>query len=149
MTVKANKRQAHKHPLWGRWRYWRQACYNLDSPNYAYVGARGIGIDFSDFWHMADYVMRHLGPPPLGSSSRLARIDQSGNFAPGNLRWETGSELVGRNSRSIQIKIGRRRQCLSKWARDLHMDPRLVYNRVRSYGWDHKRALTTPVKKYR
>jgi hypothetical protein len=132
------------HPLFARWRYWHQVCYNPNNNDYPKIGGQGIQVKFDDFWDMANWVESNLGLPPLGSSSRLARIDQNGNYAPGNLRWETGSELVGRNSRSIQVTINGQTKCLNQWARESGLKMATVYNRIKRYGWSVERALTTP-----
>lgn len=138
------------HFLYPRWRYWQQACHNPTSPSYPYIGARGIKVSgFKDFWAMVDYVETNLGPPPLGSGSRLARIDQKGDYAPGNLRWETGSQLVSRNRRSLKLAYNGKKQCLSAWCKELGLKRSTMYTRLRKYNWSVKRAFETPIREQR
>jgi hypothetical protein len=82
-----------KHPLYGTWSGVRWRCVSADCPNYADYGGRGIQIwpawrdDPARF--IAD-VTAELGERPVGLS--LDRIDNDGDYRPGNLRWATQSE---------------------------------------------------------
>src|SRR5208283_2249820 len=61
---------------------------------YPYYGARGIKL--YDAWNGDDpapfisYIEDNLGPKPKGKS--LDRINNEGNYEPGNLRWATPLE---------------------------------------------------------
>lgn len=72
------------------WMAMIQRCHNPNNPRWAYYGGRGISVcerwklSFSDFY--AD-----IGPKPSSTHS-LDRIDNSGNYEPGNCRWATKQE---------------------------------------------------------
>ena len=73
---------------------------NPDAHNYHLYGGRGISV--CERWHdvhlfVAD-IERDLGPRPDGNS--LDRIDNEGNYQPGNVRWATKSEQ-NHNRRTI------------------------------------------------
>ena len=90
------KRRQHGHALHGEqsptYRSWKGAknrCFNLNEPSWWDYGGRGITMcdrwreDFAAF--LAD-----MGEAPPGLS--LDRINNSGNYEPGNCRWATRAE---------------------------------------------------------
>jgi hypothetical protein len=68
----------------------KDRCFNPNSENYPDYGGRGIVVcadwrnDFAQF--LAD-----VGPRPAAGLT-LDRIDNDGNYEPGNVRWATLSE---------------------------------------------------------
>lgn len=67
-----------------------------------YYGARGIQFKFESF----EQFLAELGPRPIGKT--LDRIDNNGNYEPGNCRWATWSEQV--KNRRKDLLLHRRRQ---------------------------------------
>lgn len=84
-----------RHPLYGRWVSIKGRCLNPSSRNYPDYGGRGIRV-FPE-WSGDDprpfitWVLDNLGLPP-SAKHQLDRIDNNGNYEPGNLRWATPSE---------------------------------------------------------
>jgi hypothetical protein len=104
-TTERNTR--HGHACRGKlthayrsWRYMRQRCFNPRSRDYPEYGGRGIGVcpewrtDFTAFY-------RDMGDPPPGKS--LDRINNDGDYEPGNCRWATAGEQA-RNRRPPKRK---------------------------------------------
>lgn len=84
------------HPLYDSWRKMVARCEEPGHHNYARYGGRGIRV--CDRWRdprafIAD-IGQALGPRPKGMT--LDRIDNDGNYEPGNVRWAT----PGRQSRN-------------------------------------------------
>lgn len=81
------------------WNHIKQRCYNINHINYKWYGARGIKMyapwvhDFKAFY---DYVskLEHFNKKEYS----IDRIDNDGNYEPGNLRWITQQEQL-RNKR--------------------------------------------------
>ena len=70
-------------------------CLNPRLPSYPYYGGRGITV--CDEWiESFDAFLAHVGIRPEGTS--IDRIDNDGNYEPGNVRWATPSEQM-RNRR--------------------------------------------------
>jgi hypothetical protein len=64
-------------------------CYNPKYGDYHRYGGRGITVEFASRAEFADYIKDLPGYEP-GKS--IDRIDNDGNYAPGNLRWVTRYE---------------------------------------------------------
>lgn len=77
------------HEHYARWRNMLRRCEEPTDRKYPSYGARGISV--CDEWHdvatFVTYLDEVLGPRPAGAS--LDRIDNDGNYEPGNVRWAT------------------------------------------------------------
>ena len=74
-------------------------CENAKDERYSDYGGRGIKFLFASFEHF----FSELGLRPKGKS--LDRIDNNGNYEPGNVRWAT-LELQNNNRRK-RVKYSR------------------------------------------
>jgi hypothetical protein len=85
-----------RHPLYSCWCNMMHRCENPEDKRFARYGGRGIRVceRWHDTQHFIEDVERELGPRPAGMS--LDRIDNDGDYEPGNVRWATGAEQ-GRN----------------------------------------------------
>lgn len=103
------KHNQHKTSLYKSWSGIIQRCTNAANPNYQWYGARGISIcaewlDFETFKAAIDA----LGARPSPQHS-LDRIDNDGNYEPGNVRWADKTEQ-SRNRRCSIAKRARLQQ---------------------------------------
>lgn len=87
-----------KHPHYTRWYNMMVRCTRPEHPMYRLYGARGISVceEWETPAEFYRYLDEELGPCPAGHS--IDRIDNDGDYEPGNLRWATQLEQV-RNSR--------------------------------------------------
>lgn len=130
--------------MYRRWSDIKTRCFNPNSPAYHNYGGRGVTMhsswadDFAQF--LAD-----VGEPPFEGAT-LDRIDNDGDYAPGNVRWATKTEQNRNRRDSLYIEYDGETRHIKEWAADLGMDYLTLQQRIRKYGWSPEKALTTPVK---
>lgn len=79
----------------------KMRCLNVKHPTYPLYGARGISI-CPQWFHSFTAFLTDVGVRPSLAYS-LERIDNDGNYEPGNVRWATDEEQ-GQNRRTNVIK---------------------------------------------
>lgn len=84
------------------WMSMRRRCYYEKAPNYHRYGGRGIKVcgkwldSFESFY-------RDMGNRPVHSS--LDRVDNNGDYEPGNCKWSTAKEQSANKNIKSKTKI--------------------------------------------
>jgi hypothetical protein len=123
------------------WRSMKHRCLNPRAQKYADYGGRGIRVcarwaaSFSAFF-------TDVGPRPTSRHS-LGRIDNDGNYEPGNVRWETLEEQRGNSRQNRVVEAFGRKQIVTAWAREVGISVITLRTRLRR-GWSPEMALSTP-----
>jgi hypothetical protein len=95
--LKAIGQRVSDDPLFRTWYGMMSRCYNPKATGYRYWGGRGIKV--CERWHDMNLFSLDVGIKPAGTT--LDRIDNNGNYEPGNWRWADWKTQI-RNRRKIQ-----------------------------------------------
>lgn len=134
----------YSHPLYNLWRKMIERCYKHTNIGYRNYGARGIKV--CEAWKTSfESFVADMGSRPSLDHS-VDRIDNDGDYEPGNCRWATPKEQR-RNARDNRVLEFRGiRKCVSEWADELGMTDDVILKRLK-YGWSVEEALTTPYQR--
>lgn len=100
------------HKTWGSM---LQRCTN---PNdHAYPGYGGRGIKVCKRWRKFENFLKDMGLQPEGLT--IDRIDNNGDYEPGNCRWATWREQGGNRRTNRWLSYGSEKMILEDWARKL------------------------------
>lgn len=128
-------------PTYITWSGMMSRCFNANVPEFPNYGGRGITAcerwrDFANF--LAD-----MGERPEGMF--IERIDNNGNYEPGNCRWATDLEQHSNRRDNFMLTYKGRTACAAQWARELGFKSRFLVDRISRLGWSVERAIETPI----
>ena len=126
--------RAHKSML--------RRCYDKKDRCFHLYGGRGIVVCAR--WQGAKGFPNFISDMGMKPSTRLSldRIDNTGNYEPGNCRWATAREQA-RNRRSNHwLTLNGATMIVSDWAEHLGIGGTTIHQRLR-HGWSVEMALST------
>lgn len=134
----------HGHAITGQrtdtysiWCGIRSRCSNPKDKAYPNYGGRGITVcerwsDFQNFLH-------DMGERPSKKHS-VDRINNDGNYEPGNCRWATAKQQVRNTRRTIYITIDGRTLPASEWCELESLDYDAFFYRYQQ-GWGDEECI--------
>lgn len=131
-------------PLWNRWRRMIQRCHGGRSAKSGYAG-RGISV--CQRWRESfDAFVEDMGHPPT-PKHQIERIDNDGNYEPGNCCWATPAEQARNRRDNKLLTIDGITKPLSEWLKASTVSRGTVEMRLKR-GWPPAIALTAPAHAY-
>lgn len=130
-------------PEYRAWQSIQKRCYDPNNMNFERYGGRGIKV--ADEWR-DDFpcFLRHIGLRPSAQHS-LDRIDNDGDYKPGNVRWASKSLQAKNQSRNRMYEFRGNSYCLSDLREISGLKLVTLQTRLR-LGWDIERAVTQPIR---
>jgi hypothetical protein len=89
---------------WNTWSSMKSRCLNQNSDAYPDYGGRGIAIH-GPWIKSFEAFLAYMGPRP-GAAYSIDRIDNDGNYEPGNVRWATRSQQNANQRKRDKCKKG-------------------------------------------
>lgn len=130
-------------PTYQGWKSMLQRCCNRSNPAWGRYGGRGIAVckrwrnSFQSF-------AQDMGDRPEGTT--LDRINNDGDYEPGNCRWATHSEQARNKRNNSLLTIDGVTRCIPEWADISGIHAKTIWSRVNYYGWDDKSAVFKPAR---
>lgn len=114
---------------------------------YKYWCGKGIKVceEWNDYLCFRDWALANGYRDDL----TIDRVDSDKDYCPENCRWATYKEQAHNISSNHYITMNGETHLVDEWCSILKIvSASSVYRRVREYGWDFEKALTTPSLKY-
>lgn len=104
-TKHGNCRRSGQTREYNSWLNMKQRCYNAANNRYYSHGGRGITV-CSRWKDSFENFLEDMGPAP-SKSHTVDRINNDGNYEPGNCRWATPSEQARNRRSSIPLEVAK------------------------------------------
>lgn len=127
------------------WLAMKQRCVDKNCKSYADYGGRGIVV-CPRWCDSFEAFFGDMGPRP-SSQHQIDRINNDGDYEPGNCRWVGRSEQCRNRRTSRMIECDGKIMTLAAWSELTGIKVGTLQRRISS-GWSVKRALTAPVRNY-
>lgn len=142
LTAKRNA--THGQSKLREYRCWKAIIHRCSSDGKNFAWYKGRGITVCERWAKSfPAFFADMGEAPTKFHS-IDRINNDGNYEPGNCRWATAKEQNRNKRNSKMVEIDGVRKCLAEWAELSKIRYGVVYDRIES-GWNYKDAIFTPV----
>ena len=129
--------QHTKTPEYIVWCGMRDRCRNPNNKRFARYGGRGINI--CTRWEDFALFREDMGLRPSPKYA-IERIDNDGNYEPGNCRWATKTEQAANQAHTHLLTAFSKTLPVTAWARELGISRTTIRDRLRR-GWSPEEAL--------
>ncbi len=126
-------------PEYRVWKNIRTRCNSPTCKQYSDYGGRGIKL--CERWNDFATFLADMGPRPPGKH-QIDRIDNDGDYEPGNCRWVTSSENCRNKSNNRLVALGEEVKPLVEWCEQFNQPYQRTLKRLKR-GWTPEKALTT------
>lgn len=123
--------------IYGVWRNMLSRCRNPNGPHYANYGGRGIKVCAR--WTVFKNFVEDMVAPAAGYS--LDRIDNDGDYEPGNCRWVSRAEQNRNTRRNVWVTVGGERLCIKDACLKIGHTFQAFRHLQKSRGWDAQRVV--------
>ena len=128
------------------WSHMKGRCYCESDKSFSDYGGRGVSV--CDEWRDSfdaffDDVSKLDNFDKKGYS--LNRIDNEGNYEPGNVEWADHATQQNNKRSNRLIAYKGKTQTLGQWCKELGLDYRRVWWRIYRCNWSAEDAFTNEI----
>jgi len=120
------------------WTGMHSRCRDKSCPMFHRYGGRGITV--CERWKSFETFLDDMGMAPEGMS--IERMDNDGNYTPGNCTWATPAEQSRNRTGIHKIEWNGQTKCLKDWATELGINYATLRFRLIRQGWSVDDAFT-------
>lgn len=121
------------------WNSMRNRCNNSKVQRYANYGGRGIKV-CKEWESSFEAFLKDMGRCPSPNHS-IDRIDNNGNYEPGNCRWATRRTQANNKSDTAYFTFNGVRDSVGNWSEKTGIKPSTILARI-SRGWPEAQILS-------
>lgn len=135
------KRDRKKNPRYRTWVSWNEMLKRCTDPrNSGYPRYGGRGIRVCDAWmNSFEAFLRDMGPRAAGTT--IDRIDNDGNYEPGNCRWVDAKTQARNRGNNRLVTFKGETLTVTEWAQRIGIHPSTLAIRLRN--WPVEEAMST------
>jgi hypothetical protein len=127
------------------WFNMKKRCYDIKDNRYKNYGKRGIKV--CKKWMKFEEFIKDMGLKPSLKHS-LDRIDNNGNYKPGNCRWATDALQSNNRTSNTKITFKNKTKTMAEWAEFLGFKQSTLCMRLTKYKWPIEKAFTRPIGRW-
>lgn len=127
------------------WLAMRARCRDPNNNRYHRYGGRGIMICTA--WDNFETFLADMGERPSKQHS-IDRINNDGNYEPGNCRWSTVEEQAHNKTYGIHVTHEGKTLSLLDWEKELGWPRETIRQRIKN-GMTPLEAISTPKRQYK
>ena len=138
-----NENRTHGMTRTRTYRAWgdmKTRCTNPAANGYQHYGGRGIVV-CARWLDSFEAFLEDMGEKPAGHRISVERLNNDGNYEPGNCVWATQKQQTRNKRNSRMITHDGRTQCLAAWSEETGIPKTTIWNRL-NVGWSVQEALT-------
>src|SRR6185312_4953125 len=129
---------------WQSWNKMKGRCTNPKDPKWQRYGGRGIKVCERWRWSFPNF-FADMGPKPPGYS--IERINNDGNYEPGNCKWIPMAEQAANRSNVKRITADGQTKYLAEWAKHLGIHYHSLLKRIKKHGIHEAILIGSNLKK--
>jgi hypothetical protein len=136
----------HRSKEWRAWHNMRSRCQYPSTSAWSDYGGRGIKV--CETWARPSGFPAFLADIGLAPSPRhsLGRIDNDGDYEPGNVRWEEPTQQANNKRDSRLLTALGETKTLNDWAQSSGISSHTIAGRIDRDGWSVEAAVSKPVR---